>query len=163
MPKLNGGFNFTFRYGNWTVKTRFMYRLGNKIVNLARMNLEQMYTTYNQSVTVNWRWTKDGDVTPMPRAMYNTGFNWQGSDRYVEDGSFVRFQNLQISYSVPAKLIKKWGLTNLQFYGSMNNLYCWTRYSGVDPEIRIGAWGVSTDNSQTPRAKTFTLSVNLGF
>ncbi len=163
MPKLNGGFNFSFRYGNWSVKTRFMYRLGNKIVNLARMNLEQMYTTYNQSVTVNWRWTKDGDVTPMPRAMYNTGFNWQGSDRYVEDGSFLRFQNLQVSYSFPAKQIKKWGLANLQLYGSMNNLYCWTRYSGVDPEISIGAWGVSTDNSQTPRAKTFTLTLNIGF
>ena len=48
LPKVNGGFNFTFRYGNWSVKTRFMYRFGNKIVNLARQNLEKMFDTYNQ-------------------------------------------------------------------------------------------------------------------
>lgn len=163
MPKLNGGFNFNFRYGNFSVKTRFMFRLGNKVVNLARMEIEKMYGTYNQSKTVNYRWRKDGDVTPMPRAMYNTAYNWQGSDRYVENGSFLRFQNLQVAYNFPKKMIKKWGLNNLQVYASMDNLYCWTKYSGVDPEIGIGGWGVCNDNSQTPRAKSFTATLNVGF
>lgn len=163
MPKLNGGFNFTFRYGNFSVKTRFMYRFGNKVVNIARMNLEKMYGTANQSATVNYRWRKDGDVTPMPRAMYNAGYNWQGSDRYVEDGSFVRFQNLQVSYAFSKKLIKKMGLNNLQLYFSMDNLYCWTKYSGVDPEISVGGWGIAQDKSQTPRAKSFTVNLNVGF
>lgn len=163
LPKVNGGFNFTFRYGNFSLKTRFMYRFGNKVVNSARMNLENMYTTNNQSATVNYRWRKDGDITPMPRAMYGVGFNWLGSDRYVESGDFVRFQNLQVSYNFPAKSIKKWGLRQLQLYFSMNNLYCWTKYSGVDPEVATGGWGVATDNSQTPRAKSFTASLNIGF
>lgn len=162
MPKLNGGFNFTFRYGNFSVKTRFMYRFGNKVVNLARMNLEKMYGTANQSATVNYRWRKDGDVTPMPRAMYNAGYNWQGSDRYVEDGSFVRFQNLQVAYTFPKKMIKKIGLNNLQLYFSMDNLYCWTKYSGVDPEVSIKGWGKAEDSSQTPRAKSFTFNINVG-
>lgn len=86
-----------------------MYRFGNKVINLARMNLEEMYNTYNQTTTVNWRWRKDGDVTMMPRALYNTGYNFQGSSRFIEDGGFVRFQNLQISYDFPKKQIKKWG------------------------------------------------------
>lgn len=163
LPKLSGGFNFTFRYGNFSVKTRFMFRFGNKIVNLARMNLENMYTTNNQSATVNYRWRKDGDVTPMPRAMYNKGYNWLGSDRYVENGSFVRFQNLQVAYNFPNKMIKKWGLSNLQFYVSMDNLYCWTKYSGVDPEVSIGSWGKAEDSSQTPRSKSFTATLNIGF
>lgn len=163
MPKLNGGFNFTFRYGNFSVKTRFMYRFGNKVVNLARMNLEKMFGTANQSATVNYRWRKDGDVTPMPRAMYDAGYNWQGSDRYVEDGSFVRFQNLQVSYTFPKKMIKKIGLNNLQLYFSMDNLYCWTKYSGVDPEVSIKGWGKAEDSSQTPRAKSFTFNFNVGF
>lgn len=163
LPKVNGGFNFTFRYGNFSIKTRFTYRFGNKVVNLARMNLENMYTTNNQCTTVNYRWRKDGDVTPMPRAMYNTGYNWLGSDRYVEGGDFVRFQNLQVSYQFPKKMIKRFGLNNLQLYFSMNNLYCWTKYSGVDPEITTGGWGVATDNSQTPRSKSFTASITLGF
>ena len=50
LPKVNGGFNFTFRYGNWSLKTRFMYRFGNKVVNLARQNLEMMYNTYNMGL-----------------------------------------------------------------------------------------------------------------
>jgi len=163
LPKVNGGFNFTFRYGNFSIKTRFMYRFGNKVVNIARMNLENMFTTNNQSATVNYRWRKDGDVTPMPRAMYNTGYNWLGSDRYVEGGDFVRFQNLQVAYSFPKKTLKKFGLNQLQLYFSMNNLYCWTKYSGVDPEVSVAGWGVAYDTSKTPRSKSFTASITVGF
>ena len=163
LPKVNGGFNFTFRYGQWSLKARFMYRFGNKVVNKARMNLEQMFNTYNQCATVNYRWRKDGDVTPIPRAMYNQGYNFQGSDRYVENGGFVRFQNLQLSYNFPKKTIKSWGLNQLQIYGSMNNLYLWTKYSGVDPEVSPKGYGVAEDNSETPRSKQFTVTVNVGF
>ena len=163
LPKVNGGFNFTFKYGNWSVKTRFMYRFGNKVVNLARQNLEKMFDTYNQCASVNYRWRKDGDETPIPRAMYNTSYNFQPSDRYVEDGGFVRFQNLQIAYNFPKKMIKEWGLNQLQAYASLNNLYVWTKYSGVDPEISPQGYGVAADASQTPRSKQFTVTLNVGF
>ncbi len=163
LPKVNGGFNFTFRYGNWSIKTRFMYRFGNKVVNLARQNLEKMFDTYNQCASVNYRWRKDGDVTPIPRAMYNTSYNFQPSDRYVEDGGFVRFQNLQIAYNFPKKMIKEWGFNQLQAYASLNNLYVWTKYSGVDPEISPQGYGVAADASQTPRSKQFTITLNVGF
>jgi len=122
-----------------------------------------MYGTGNQSATVNYRWRKDGDVTPMPRAMYAAGYNWQNSDRYVEDGGFVRFQNLQISYNFDKKLIKKWGLNQLQAYASLNNLYVWTRYSGVDPEVSASGYNPALDNSRTPRSKQFTMTLNIGF
>jgi len=163
LPKVNGGFNFTLRYGPWSVKARFMYRFGNKVVNLARMNLENMYGTNNQSRTVNYRWRKDGDVTPMPRAMYNAGWNFQSSDRYVEDGGFVRFQNLQIAYNFDRKMVKKWGLSNLQAYASINNLYVWTRYSGTDPEVSARGYSPAFDTARTPRSKQFTLTLNVGF
>ena len=163
LPKVNGGFNIGLNYGRWSIKARFNYRFGNKVVNLARMNLENMYGTGNQSATVNYRWRKDGDVTPMPRAMYAAGYNWQNSDRYVEDGGFVRFQNLQISYNFDKKLIKKWGLNQLQAYASLNNLYVWTRYSGVDPEVSASGYNPALDNSRTPRSKQFTFTLNIGF
>lgn len=167
MPKLSGGFNFTFNYGRWQLKTRFMFRYGNKVINAARQNLESMSTAYNQCSTVNWRWRKDGDVTMMPRAIFvyndNSAHNYQGSDRYVEDGSFLRFQNLQFGYTFDKKDIKKLGLNQLQFYVTVNNLYCWTKYSGVDPEISTGGWGLATDKSQTPRSKSFTANINIGF
>ena len=167
LPKVNGGFNLTLKYGNWKVTTRFNYRFGNKIVNLARMNLESMSGTYNQSATTNYRWRKDGDVTPMPRAVYvsgsNSPYNYQSSDRYVEDGGFVRFQNLQVSYNFPKKMIKAWGLSNLQAYASMNNLYVWTRYSGIDPEVSASGYYPARDQSKTPRSKQFTVTLNVGF
>lgn len=162
-PKVQGGFNFSFRYGRWSLKTRFAYRFGNKVINLARLNLQEMFNTYNQCATVNYRWRKDGDITPMPRAMYNSGYNFQASDRYVENGSFVRFNNLQLAYTFDKKLIKKWGLNQLQLYLSVNNLYCWTKYSGTDPEISTSGWGLAVDDSQTPRSKSFTASINIGF
>ena len=163
LPKVNGGFNLTLRYGPWTLKGRFNYRFGNKVVNLARMSLEEMFGTNNQSATVNYRWRKDGDVTPMPRAMYNAGYNWQNSDRYVEDGGFVRFQNLQLAYNFDRKLIKSWGLSNLQAYISLNNLYVWTKYSGIDPEVSARGYNPALDSSKTPRSRQFTATLNIGF
>ena len=163
LPKVNGGFNLTLRYGPWSIKGRFNYRFGNKVVNLARMSLESMYGTNNQSASVNYRWRKDGDVTPMPRAMYNAGYNFQSSSRYVEDGGFIRFQNLQIAYNFDRKLIKSWGLSNLQAYASLNNLYVWTKYSGIDPEISASGYYPALDKSKTPRSKQFTLTLNVGF
>ncbi len=167
MPKLSGGFNFSFNYGQWSLKTRFMFRYGNKVVNAERMNLEAMSTAYNQCATVNWRWRKDGDVTMIPRAIFvydnASAYNYQGSDRYVEDGSFVRFNNLQIAYNFPKNMIKKLGLNQLQLYASMDNVFCWTKYSGTDPEISTGGWGVATDNGKTSRPKSFTASINIGF
>ena len=163
LPKVNGGFNISLNYGRWFVKGRFNYRFGNKVVNAARMGLEKMYDTYNQSATVNYRWRKDGDVTPMPRAMYQSGYNFQNSDRYVEDGGFVRFQNLQIGYRFDNKMIKKWGLNQLQAYASLNNLYVWTRYSGTDPEVSQRGYQPAIDTSKTPRSKQFTFTLNFGF
>ncbi|MCR5818523.1 MAG: SusC/RagA family TonB-linked outer membrane protein, partial [Prevotella sp.] len=99
----------------------------------------------------------------VPRALYNTGFNWLGSDRFVEDGSFIRLNYTQVSYSVNPKHLKKWGLTQLNFYVSANNLFCLTKYSGADPEVGYGSYGVVTDNAQTPRAKSFTGGVTINF
>ena len=167
LPKVQGGFNLTLKYGNWKISGRFNYRFGNKIINLARMNLESMSGTYNQSATTNYRWRKDGDDTPMPRAVYVSGnsspYNYQGSDRYVEDGGFVRFQNLQVSYNFPKKWVKSLGLSNLQAYASMNNLYVWTKYSGIDPEVSATGYYPARDQSKTPRSKQFTFTVNVGF
>ena len=92
----------------------------------------------------------------------NSAYNYQGSSRYVEDGSFLRFQNLQVGYNFPKKELKKYGLNQLQFYVTMNNLFCWTKYSGVDPEISVGGWGVAIDN-KTARSKSFTANVAIGF
>ena len=163
-PKVNGGFGFNFFWGsNWSLKTSFSYRAGIKIVNKAKMGLEEMFNAYNQSSAVNWRWRKNGDVTNIPRAMYNSGYNWLGSDRYVEDASFIRMSYVQLVYNFDKKLLKAIGLRRLQLSLSGQNLLVFSKYSGSDPEHSAGSWGIATDNSQTPRSKSVTLNVNVGF
>ena len=163
-PKVNGGFGFNFFWGsNWSLKTSFSYRAGIKVVNKAKMGLEQMFNAYNQSSAVNWRWRKNGDVTDIPRAMFNSGYNFLGSDRYVEDASFVRMSYVQLVYNFDKKLLKAIGLRRLQLSLSGQNLLVFSKYSGSDPEHSAGSWGIATDNSQTPRSKSVTLNINVGF
>jgi TonB-linked SusC/RagA family outer membrane protein len=163
LPLLNGGFGFRLNYGRLSVNTQFNFRYGNKIVNRARMNAEKMYDNTNQSASVNWRWRMDGDITTIPRALYQSGYNWLGSDRFVEDGSFLRCNYVQLSYQIPAQQLKPLGINQLSFYVSMNNLFILTRYSGVDPELGYGGYSITFDDSQTPRAKSFTAGITLSF
>ena len=163
-PKVSGGFGFNFFWGsNWSLKTSFSYRAGVKVVNTAKMGLEQMFNAYNQSSAVNWRWRKNGDVTNIPRAMFDTGYNFLGSDRYVEDASFIRMSYIQLVYNFNKKLLKALGMRRLQLSISGQNLFCWSKYSGTDPEHSAGAWGIAYDNSQTPRSKSVTMNINVGF
>lgn len=165
-PKMNGGFGLNFNYGQWSLKLSFNYRLGNSIANLARLNNESMRSNINQSKAVAWRWRKNGDVTEIPRAMNSSigaSYNALASDRYVEKGNYLRLQYMQLGYNVPTNVVKRWGMQSLRFTFSANNLFVLTKYTGVDPEVSYGSWGVCYDNSKTPRAKSFTLSANVGF
>ena len=160
-PLFNGGIQLKFNYKRLSATVFSNYRIGNKVVNMARMNAENMYTNNNQAASVNWRWRKDGDVTSIPRAMIGSGYNFLGSDRFVEDASFVRIKNIQLNYSFDPKLIKQMNLTQFSLYMSINNPIVFTKYSGVDPEVNYGSMGVSTDNSQTPSSKYFTVGVTI--
>ena len=163
LPKFTGGFGFKLNFGRLTWNNQFNFRYGNKIINQARMEVEKMYDNNNQSRAVNWRWRVEGDITEIPRALRQTGYNYLGSDRFVEDGSFIRLNYSQISYSLDPKIIKKWGLTQLKLYVSANNLFCLTKYSGADPEVGYGSMGIVTDGAKTPRAKSFTGGVTIQF
>ena len=163
LPKFTGGFGFKLHWGRLSWNNQFNFRYGNKIVNGARMNAENMYQNNNQSRAVLWRWRVEGDLTPIPRALYKFGYNWLGSDRFVEDGSFIRLNYSQLSYALPTKTLKKLGLSQLSLYVSANNLFVLTKYSGADPEVGYGGYGVVTDNAQTPRVKSFTGGVTISF
>jgi len=165
LPKLTGGFGMTFNYDRWRLNMQFNYRVGNKIMNLARLDAQSMVSNNNQSQAVNFRWRKEGDVTRVPRAMYGSSSNYNtlASDRFVEDGSFLRLNYLQLSYSLPNKMLKNIGLRGLRFYLSANNLFCLTEYTGVDPEINYSGYGIACDEAQTPRAKSYTFGLTVDF
>lgn len=165
-PKVNGGFGVDFKYGRWELKTNFNFRIGNKIINMARLNAESMVSNKNQSAAVSHRWRKNGQETTIPRAMSGkvvTTYNSLVSDRYVEPGDFLRFQYFQLAYSVKPEKLKKIGLSSLRISASGNNLIFWTKYSGVDPEHSASGMSPCVDNSSTPRSRSFTFSLNFGF
>ncbi|MDR3261220.1 MAG: SusC/RagA family TonB-linked outer membrane protein [Tannerella sp.] len=162
-PKLNGGMGLKLTYDRFSVNIYSNFRYGNKIVNTARMNAENMYSNNNQSRTVNWRWRKEGDLTEIPRALHSEGRNFLGSDRYIEDGSFWRIRQVSFNYALPNKFLSKLSVASASAFLTVYNLYCFTNYSGVDPEVGYGSWGVSTDSNQTPRSKSFTAGFSVRF
>ena len=113
LPRFTGGFGFKLNFGRLSWNNQFNFRYGNKIINQARRNVEKMYDNNNQSRAVNWRWRVEGDITEIPRALRQAGYNALPSDRFVEDGSFIRLNYSQLSYSLDPKVIKKWGLTQV--------------------------------------------------
>ena len=165
LPKLTGGFGFSFSYGDWRLSTQFTYRVGNKIINKARLNAEAMTGNDNQSQAVNYRWRQEGDVTVIPRAMYGSTSNYNTliSDRFVEDGSYLRMSYAQLNYNIKKKYLTWIGLNNISLYASINNPFVLTKYSGVDPDIAFGGEDPAIDWAQTPRSRSYTLGITIGF
>ena len=164
-PAAQGGFGLTFRYKKWSLRTSFTYRWDVDVVNSSRMAFENMSSYNNQSVAVNWRWRKEGDITEIPRAVNggSNAYNYLGSDRYVEDASYVRLSYVQLSYSFKPEWLKKIGVKNLNLYASADNVAFWTKYTGLDPEVANGGEGIAYDGSKTPRPRSYTISLSLGF
>jgi len=165
-PKLSGGFGPSVTWKNLKISTFFNFRLGYEVVNGTKMNTSNMYYFDNQSTAVLRRWRNEGDVTDIPRALINGGFNWLGSDRYVEDASFVRFRTITARYTFPKKLLTKLKMKTLSAYLTAENLITFTKYLGQDPEVSFRGsdpFRVSYDYSMTPPAKTITLGIVAGF
>lgn len=168
IPKITGGFGFNINYrGSWSLQTFFNYRQNYDLINGGKMNTTNMYGFNNQSTAVLRRWRNPGDETDMPRSLYRQGYNWLGSDRYVENASFVRLRQVTLRYTMKPTLLKKLGLKNGNVYVTAENLYTWTNYTGQDPDVSIRGntdpFSYAQDNSLTPPTKNFVVGVTVGF
>jgi TonB-linked SusC/RagA family outer membrane protein len=164
-PRFLGGFGSKITFGNFIATLFFHYRLGQDVVNRTKMNNENMYYRNNQSVSVLNRWRRQGDITDIPRALYNQGYNWLGSDRFVEDASFVRFKSASISYSF-RDFANRIRFKDLKLHFMVYNLYTWTRYTGVDPEVPMFStdpFFIGEDKADTPPPMSYIFSINLKF
>ena len=164
-PRFIGGFGSKVVWGKFIATLFFHYRLGQDIVNQTKMDNENMYYRNNQSVSVLNRWRRQGDETDIPRALYNQGYNWLGSDRFVEDASFVRFKSASISYSF-RDFARKIRLKDFKLHFMVYNLYTWTRYTGVDPEVPMFSndpFFIGQDKADTPPPMSFIFSINIKF
>lgn len=170
MPVLTGGFGVNVKYKAWTLSTFFNFRYGNDVVNMAKLNMEKMSGFDNQSKAVLRRWRhpyEDASQAPsnlLPRAIYGQDYNYLASDRFVEDGSFVRFKQLTLKYTVPREKLTNFFISDASVYVTMQNLFCWTNYTGMDPEVSVSnPLNSGYDNAASPRSKEYWLGVNLTF
>ena len=162
MPNFYGGFQNTFTYRNWSLNTLINFVSGNKIFNYIRYQNEKMTGLENQSATVLSRWQYDGQVTDVPRALWNDPMgNSAFSTRWIEDGSYVRIQNISLSYRVPNKFLT---FRNAEFYITANNVLTVSKYLGYDPEFSYSYSHAEQgiDYGQTPQARQFIMGIKLG-
>lgn len=164
-PKVMGGFGNRVQYKSFILNSFFYFKLGQKIINQTRMDTENMYGYDNQSKATNWRWRREGDVTDMPKALYNRGYNWLGSDRFVEDGSYLRIKTVSLSYMVQPSICKMLRVKEMKVYSTVYNLYTWTKYSGQDPDVAPPSKPdvLPKDFSRTPPSRRLMFGVNVTF
>ncbi|MBN1132021.1 MAG: SusC/RagA family TonB-linked outer membrane protein [Bacteroidales bacterium] len=167
-PDFTGGFGSSVKYKGFAFNVFFYGRYGNEIINQTKMYGENMFSYDNQTTATLRRWRQPGDETDMPRALIGYGYNWLGSDRYVDDGSFLRMKYLTFTYYLPKRLTEKWKISQMRMSVTINNLLTFTNYLGQDPEININSrdgtiYTVGYDTSNTPRPKEVTLNLNVNF
>ena len=164
-PIVTGGGGFNIKYRKLSLNTFFHYRLGQSIINKARMNSEAMYGTDNQSLSVLKRWRSPGDDTEIPRALWKYGYNYLGSDRFVEDCSFVRLKSISLSYSLPKEFCSMFKLNSVTAYVTAYDLFTWTNYTGQDPEVNLpkNVTDIATDSAQTPPSKRLSAGLTINF
>ena len=160
-PDIYGNIHTTASWKNLTLTAVFNYSLGNDIFNYQRMLLEGGTYFLNQTTAMKSRWTTEGQQTAYPRAEYNDPMgNSRFSDRWIEDGSYLRMSNLTLSYYLPIQSTYLQGIT---IFGNVTNLFTITKYLGSDPDCAI-AGSILTqgiDRGLLGRGRSFSLGVNI--
>ena len=167
-PDFTFGFTNTFKYKGFDLSLFLQGSVGNDVMNLTRRS-----GTSNSGLFLNQLdealnyWTPENTNTSIPRPIGSSGnTNLEISDRYVEDGSYLRIQNVTIGYNLPQRLISKVKISRLRIYASGQNLFTFTDYKGYDPEI--GSFNQSVlltgiDNGRFPSPRTYAIGLNLEF
>lgn len=143
-PLFSGGFINTLRWRNFSLAVNLNYVYGNKIFNYTRVSMDTdgHYTDYNQISIDNglgWkRWSEPGDQVSHPKPVSGGNKNSDGiSSRYLEDGSFLRVKNVTLAYDLPAAVCTKLHMQGARIFVTGDNLFTLTRFSGMDPEVRL--------------------------
>jgi TonB-linked SusC/RagA family outer membrane protein len=172
-PKFTTGLVFNSSYKNFSFAMQWYGAFGHKLYNDVRRDLDS-YGDSNYRRDIN-PWTPTNTNTDFPRLGYqfaagsnNLGLNENArgdSDRWIEDGSFLRLRNVEIGYTVPVGLLGRSGLSNARIFVSGQNLLTFTKYSGLDPDV-VGANSTlepGVDNGNYPSSRIFSFGLSVGF
>ncbi len=162
-PSLTGGFSNRITWKRFELNALFTFSQGNDVYNYLRYRLEAMSGVENQLVSVAQRWRGSGQVTNTPKATWGDPMgNSRFSDRWIEDGSYIRLRSLSLSYNVP---LKNTGvIKSTTIYATGNNVFTLTKYKGYDPEFSASqsVFSQGIDTGLDPQFRTITLGMRLG-
>ncbi|MDD7885948.1 TonB-dependent receptor [Flavivirga sp. 57AJ16] len=160
IPDATMGLNLSIDYKNFDFSAYAFASVGNEIVR----NYERNQNLTNRSIYFLNRWTGEGSTNTDPRVTTGANSNGLFSDYFVEDGSFIRLQNVQLGYTFSQKALENSKLEKVRLYISASNLFTLTEYTGYDPTTSTGdPIGGGIDQGFYPTASTFLLGVNLKF
>ena len=170
-PKFTSGLQFNSRYKNFSLSLQLYGAFGQKLYNDVLRELDS-YGNSNYRKDIN-PWTPTNTDTDFPRLGYQFAENDRGinenargnTDRWIEDGSFLRLRNIEIGYTLPAKVLSKANISSARFYVSGQNLFTITKYSGLDPDV-VGAnpnLEPGVDNGNYPSSRILSFGLSLGF
>ena len=168
LPKYTFGFNFNLGWKGFDLSANFTGAAGFKIAQSYR---DPSSSQGNYSRRILKRWTGEGTSNEIPRVTYADAGNWLFSDLYLQDGDYIRLQNLTFGYDFK-KLISWKGLSKLRLYAQVQNLFTLTKYDGMDPEIgsyngtdgnSSDSWVSGVDMGYYPHPRTFIVGVNVAF
>ncbi|MFT3752827.1 MAG: SusC/RagA family TonB-linked outer membrane protein [Paludibacter sp.] len=182
-PKFTYGIGNTFSYKNWDLSVMLNGVYGNQVVNYQRRFLENARNSTNllekaMNYAVVSKIDPNGPVdyrnlyisggnADMPRmaaSAASSASNYRFSDRFLEDGSYLRIQNISIGYNLPQSVLKMLKIENLKIYANLQNVYTFTVYKGYDPEVSAMSPILSgIDNGRYPSPRIYTLGLNLTF
>lgn len=161
-PDHFGGLTNSLTYKRWTLSATLQYVLGNEVFNFVRYKNEGLTGLANQSAHVLNRWQYEGQVTDVPRAVWDDPIgNSAFSTRWIEDGSYFRIKNISLVYRVPSQFLV---FKNAEFYVSASNLFTLTNYLGYDPEFSYSNTQIyqGIDYGLTPQARQFIAGITIG-
>ena len=168
LPKYTFGFNFNLAWKGFDLSANFTGAAGFQIAQSYR-NPDSSQANYSRRILK--RWTGEGTSNEIPRVTYGDVGNWLFSDLYLQDGDYIRLQNLTMGYDFK-KLISWKGLSKMRLYFQVQNLFTLTKYDGMDPEIgsfngtdgnSSDSWVSGVDMGYYPHPRTFIVGLNLAF
>jgi TonB-linked SusC/RagA family outer membrane protein len=167
LPTYFGGFTNTFTYKGLSLDIFIRFQGGNKVYNLTDQEVLSSQGFVNNGKDILNRWTTPGQVTEIPKLYYGRdnqiNLMGQANSRFLEDGDFIRFQNLTLSYTFGKSALQRATneyIKNIRVFVQGQNLGIITKYKGIDPE-NTSELGI--DNASVPQLRTFTFGLNFGF
>ena len=166
-PDLSLGLNLDFAYKGLSLSMFFTSDLGFDIYNTTKRQLNFMSygnTSCNRGISILDAWTPENTDTDIPAvSLVDNNNETRMSTYFVEDGSYLKLKYIKLGYDLPKKALTPWHCAGLNIYAQLENVFTATKYTGIDPELPLGAYGARVDNAAYPRARTFTLGLSLAF